>query len=101
VNLYVSTRHIIWTAQRVRYELDDRGIGVRFLAGIPDVYLLHNVQTDFGAHPASYTVGTGALPPEVERMMSETDHSLPSSADIKNAWSYASTPLSLYGVVFN
>jgi len=33
---------------------------------------------------------------------SETDHSLPSLAEVKNAWSYTSTPaVRLHDVVFN
>jgi hypothetical protein len=32
----------------------------------------------------------------------EADHSSPSSAEVKNAWSYASTsPMPLHGVVFS
>jgi hypothetical protein len=38
------------------YGLDDRGVGVRVSVGFS---LLHIVQTGFGAHPASYPVGTG------------------------------------------
>jgi hypothetical protein len=33
--------------------------GVRFPAGARDFSLLHRVQTGSGAHPASYTIGTG------------------------------------------
>jgi len=33
-----------------------------------------------------------ALTPGVKRPGSETDHSPPPSAEVKNAWSYASTP---------
>jgi hypothetical protein len=38
------------------------------------------------------TMGTGALPPELKRPEIEADHSLPSSAEVKNAWRYTSTP---------
>jgi hypothetical protein len=69
-------------------------------SGTWDYYLLHNVQTGFGAHPVAYAMGAGALPPEVERMMSEADHSLSFRAEIKNAWSYISTALAtLWGGV--
>jgi hypothetical protein len=37
-------------------------------------------------------VGTGALSPRVNRPGCEGDHSPPSSADVTNAWSYASLP---------
>jgi hypothetical protein len=35
---------------------------------------------------------TGALPMVVKRSGSEADHSPPSSAEVKNTWSYTSTP---------
>jgi len=41
-----------------------------------------------------------ALTPGVKRLGREADHSPPSSAEIKNAWSYTSTPpVRLHGVV--
>jgi hypothetical protein len=43
-------------------------------------------------HPASYPMGTGTLSLGVKRPGCEADHSLPSSAEVKNAWSYTSTP---------
>jgi len=46
----------------------------------------------FLAHPASYlmvTVGTFA---EGKAARHEADHSPPSSAEVKNAWSYTSIP---------
>jgi hypothetical protein len=41
------------------YGLDDWGIGIRFPSEAGDSYLLHNVQTVSGAHPASYKMRTG------------------------------------------
>jgi hypothetical protein len=41
------------------YRLDDRTIGVRFSEGAVYFSLHHRVQTGSGAHPASYTMGTG------------------------------------------
>jgi hypothetical protein len=41
------------------YGLDDRGSGVRFPAGAGNFSLHHRVQNGSGAHPASYTMGTG------------------------------------------
>jgi hypothetical protein len=52
--------------------------------------LLHNVQTDSKAHPASCTVGTGTVSPGVKRLGSEADHSPPSSAEVQNG-GYTST----------
>jgi hypothetical protein len=43
----------------------------------------------------------GALSLEAKRPGRESDHSPPSSADIKNAWSYTSTPPRFHSVVFN
>jgi hypothetical protein len=41
------------------YGLDDRAIGVRSPAGGNDFSSSLCVQTGSGAHPASYTMGTG------------------------------------------
>jgi len=42
------------------------------------------------------------LTPGAKRPGRETDHSNPSSAQVKNAWSYASTPtMFLHGLVLN
>jgi hypothetical protein len=44
----------------------------------------HRVQTGSGAHPASYPIGTrGSLSLGVKRPGREADHSLPSSAVVK------------------
>jgi len=37
-------------------------------------------------------MGTGAPSLEVKRPGREADHSPPSNAEVKNAWSYTSTP---------
>jgi hypothetical protein len=45
---------------------------------------------------------TGALSLGVKRPGREADHSPPSSADVKNAWRYTSTPsIHLYGVMLS
>jgi len=46
----------------------------------PQITLL---ECRFWAHPASYTVGTRALSLGVKRPGRETDHSPPSSAEVK------------------
>jgi hypothetical protein len=48
------------SVQQLGDGLDDRGLGVRFPAGLKDLSLLYNVRTSSGAHPPSYTMGTGA-----------------------------------------
>jgi hypothetical protein len=41
---------IVLRQLRLGYGLDDRGVGERF-AVITNISVLHNVQTDSGAHP--------------------------------------------------
>jgi hypothetical protein len=48
-------------------------------------------QTAPGAHPASYSIGTGVLP-GLKLLERDTDHSPPSSSQVKNEWSCTSTP---------
>ena len=56
--------------------------------------LLQFVQTGSGAHPASYSMGTGggALFPGVKRLGCEADRSFQYSTKVKNEWRYSSTP---------
>jgi hypothetical protein len=51
----------------------------------------HRVQTGSGAHLASYPMNTRGSFPGVKRPGRETDHSPPSSAEVKNEWSHIST----------
>jgi hypothetical protein len=75
---------------------------VRFPAGAGNRPLHHRVHNGSEAHPASYPMDTGALSLGVKRPGRETDHSSPSSAEVKNAWSYTSTPpIRLHGVVIS
>jgi hypothetical protein len=76
----------------IGYELDDPGSRVRFPAGVGNFSLHHRIQTGSGAHPASYSKGTGDLSLGVKRPGREADHSPPSSAEVKNAWNCTSTP---------
>jgi hypothetical protein len=82
------------------YELDDRG--VRVLAGAGNFSLHHRVQTGSGAHPPSYPMGTMGSFPGIKRQGRVADHSPPSSAEVKNAWSYTFTPpIRLHGMVLS
>jgi hypothetical protein len=54
-------------------------------------FSLHRVQNGSGAHPVSCPMGSGFSFPGVKRPEREADHSL-SSAELKNARSYTSTP---------
>jgi hypothetical protein len=58
-----------------------------------------NIRTVSGAHPASYSVGTGFFFLGVNRPWREVDHSPPSTAELKNEWSHTSAPtVCLYDV---
>jgi hypothetical protein len=46
------------------YGLDERKIGVRFIAGAGNFSPRHHVKTGSGAHPAFYPMGTGGYFPE-------------------------------------
>jgi hypothetical protein len=66
------------------YGLDDRGT--------LEFSLLHAVKTDSEVHPTSYPMGNGGSSPGVKRHVRETDHSSPTSAEVKKTWMYTSTP---------
>jgi hypothetical protein len=53
--------------------------------------LRHRVQTGSGAHVTSHPVVIGVLSPGVKRPGLESEHLPPSSAEVKNAWSYSSS----------
>jgi hypothetical protein len=58
----------------------------------------HRVHSASGAHPVFCAVGTGGSFPGVKRPGREADHSPPSIAEVKNAWSYTYTsPIRLHG----
>jgi hypothetical protein len=84
------------------YRLDDWDSRVQFLAGAGNFSLHHHVQNGSGAHPASYPWVPGALSLGVKQLVREADHSPPSSAEVKNVWSYTSTPpVCLHGMVLS
>jgi hypothetical protein len=67
------------------YGLDDRAIGVRSPTGAKDFSSILCVQTGSGAHPDSCPVGTGGpFPGGKARPGRDSDHSLPSSAEVVN-----------------
>jgi hypothetical protein len=63
--------------------MDYRCSRVRLPVEAGDFSLHHRVQNSSGAHPASYPMGTGAISLGVKRPGSVTDHSPPSSAEVK------------------
>jgi hypothetical protein len=60
------------------------GARVRFPKEARDFCLHHSVQTDSGAHPVFYTMGTGGSFPRLKRLGREADHSPPSNAEAKD-----------------
>jgi hypothetical protein len=104
-----------WGLSWVSWVLRGAGIGRWYSAGLRagwsvvrvpaeagNFSLQYRVQTGSGAHPASYRVGTRALSLRVKRPGREAGHSPPSSAEVKNAWSYTSTPpIRRHGVVIS
>jgi hypothetical protein len=74
------------------YGLDNWGSRFQFPAGVGNFSLHHRVQTCSGAHPASYLMGTGGSFTGDKAAGREDDNSPLPSAEVKNAWSYTSTP---------
>jgi hypothetical protein len=67
------------------YGLDDRAIEVRSPAGAKDFSINLCVQTGSEAHPACCTMGTGGpFPGGKARPGRDADHSLSSTAEVKN-----------------
>jgi hypothetical protein len=84
------------------YGLDERGSRVRFPAGAGNFSLHHRIQNGSGAPQSPIRWVPGALSLGVKRPGREADHSIPYSAEVKNAWSYTSTPpVRLHGVVLS
>jgi hypothetical protein len=63
------------------HELDTAGFDSRQGPKMP---LVHSVQTDSGAQPASYPMGIGGSFLGVKRPGRKVNHSTPSSAKVKN-----------------
>ena len=70
-----------------RYGLGGPGIELRMWARFPA-----QVPTGPGAHPASYTIGTGSFP-GVKRQGRGADHKTSLGPRLKKQYSYTSTPL--------
>jgi hypothetical protein len=75
--------------------------GVRFLAGSRGVSVSHSVQNGTGAHPVSYTIGSGGSVPGLKRPGREANHSHPSTAEVQNGMAVPPLPIRLHGVVLN
>jgi hypothetical protein len=64
------------------YGLDDRGSRVRFPA-VAGNFSHHRVKNSSGAHPASYSMGFSALSLRVKWPGRDSNHSPPSTAEVK------------------
>jgi hypothetical protein len=84
------------------YWLDDRVVGVRFPAGL-GIFLFDTVSGPaLGPTQPPIQWVSLALSLGLKQPGCEVDHSLPSSAEVKNAWGYTCTPpICLYGVVLS
>jgi hypothetical protein len=71
---------------------DYRGSEIRFPAGTGNLSLHNRVQTVLGPTPPHIQWKPGALSLGIKQPVREADHLPPSSAKVKNAWSYNSTP---------
>jgi hypothetical protein len=80
---------IAQSVQELGYGLKNQAIGIRFLAGVRDFLFPHSVQTHSRAYPASYPMGTGTW---VNQRGHETEHSPPSSTEVKNGGSIPPLP---------
>jgi hypothetical protein len=78
---FISGAGVAQSVQGLGYGLDDWG-------SFPG----HSIQTGCTIQLASNPKGTGALTLGVKRPEREVDHSSPPSGEVKNAWSYTSTP---------
>jgi hypothetical protein len=81
------------------YGLDDRGFQSRQWVGI-FLHFLHSTTSRSAlghTQPPIHWV-TGSLSLRVKRPGREADHSRPSSAEVKNARRYTSTPILFHGV---
>jgi hypothetical protein len=74
------------------YDLGDRSYRVRFPGGLGNFLFTTVSRTALGPTQLPIQWVLGALSLGVKRPEREADHSPPSSAEVKNAWSYTSTP---------
>jgi hypothetical protein len=84
--MYLFNRNRVSSGSVVSdYGLDDRAIGVRSPTGAKYFSSILCVQTGSGAHPASYTMGTGdPFPGGKSWPRGDAVHSPPSSAEVVN-----------------
>jgi hypothetical protein len=72
------------------YGLDNRNFSVHL-----------NVHTSSDTFQVSYPMGTGLLFLGIKLLVLEADHSLSSSAEVNDAWSYTLIPHRIHDMVLN
>jgi hypothetical protein len=70
-------------SKSLSYGRDDRGIVISF-PGWGDFFVLLSFQRGFGANSTTYSKGIGGSLSGMKKPRSETDHSPPFSAQVKN-----------------
>jgi hypothetical protein len=83
------------------YGLDDRVLGFDSRRGLGIFLFTTASRTALRSTQPPIQWVLGALSLEIKWPGREADHSPPSSAEVKNAWSYTSTPIRLHGVVLS
>jgi hypothetical protein len=84
------------------YALDDLGVGVRVPVGSRIFLFSSSSRPILGFTQPPIQSVTGDLSTEVKRRRRESDHSPPTSAEIKKMWLYISIPpIRLHGVVLD
>jgi hypothetical protein len=73
------------------YMLNDHGTDVEFLVGARDFLFSRAPGSVLGPNQPHSQWVPGALSPRVKWLGHETNHSLLSNAEVKNAWGYNST----------
>jgi hypothetical protein len=85
IDFIVSYNNNQWIPQSVYQQAMGWMAGVQFPAEVRAFSLFHSAETGYGAHPASYPMGTrGFFPQGVKKLGHEAHHSLPSTAKVKN-----------------
>jgi hypothetical protein len=75
---------------------------ILFYCAVLEFSFLRVVHTGSGVYASAYPLDTGNLSPGVKRPGSESNHSPPTSAEVKKTWVNTTTPPTrLYGVVLN
>ena len=80
---------IVQTMKWERFGMDDRGIPSRISAGAK-FWPFISTKIGSNGYPAAGSEGTSLLCPGIKRPVCEIERLLPSSAQIKNEWSYTS-----------